>query len=164
MLIAGCAFDGASSNPLQGVKNPFRGAADSDFFALVREHCSAYTVGDQSLGTRLAGDGELRALTEKLYRGDLSNDEYVNMLLQQYPADDANIPATGCVINQMTACLSSRCQPNPGETSELTQADATIAAEQVEAASTVPAADRDAVDSMIDRADADAAPDLGSEP
>jgi hypothetical protein len=164
MLIGGCASDGASSNPLEGLKNPFQRTTDSDFFALVRDRCSAYSVGGQSLGTRLDGDSELRDLSAKLYRGDLSNDEFVNRLMQLYPADDANIPAAGCVVNQVNACLSRRCEPRTGQAPELQQAEATIEAEQAKAASRVPAADRRAVEQMIDNADAVQAADFDSEP
>lgn len=166
VLIGGCAGDGTSSNPLQGalqgIRNPFQGPTEADFFALAREQCSGYSVGGQSLGTLL--DGDLHDLTAKLYRGELSNDEYVNMLMQQHPSDDANIPAAGCVINQVTACLSGRCQPAASAAPELKQAEAEVAAVQTEAASQLPASDRGAVDEMTGSADPPTSADLGSEP
>lgn len=174
LLTGGCASDsgGASSgglkNPMkEGFPNPFKGPSEAGFFALVRKNCASYSIGGQNLGTIKESDSGIGALTAKLYRGDISNDEYINLLLQDYPNEDANVPATGCVINQLDTCLSTNCQLTPRQSPELQQAEATVAADQRQAAEQVPMAERDAVDEMIDQADeaaSDASGDLSSEP
>ncbi|MGB5835216.1 MAG: hypothetical protein WBG92_24965 [Thiohalocapsa sp.] len=169
-LAGGCTSDtggkpfAGMQNPLEGsIRNPFKRPTEPGFFALVRKNCASYSIGGQGLGALQETDSQIGTLTSKLYRGDISNDEYINLLLQQYPAEDANVPATGCVINQLDTCLSTDCQLTPSKSPELEQAEAAVAAEQQEAIDSVPVADRGRVDMMIDEADESAA-DLSSEP
>jgi hypothetical protein len=174
LLAGGCASDNGGKpfagmkNPLaNGIQNPFKGPSEAGFFALVHKNCASYSIGGQGLGTIKATDSSIGALTAKLYRGDVSNDEYINLLLQEYPATDANVPATGCVINQLDTCLSTNCQLTPSQSPALEEAAAAVAADQRQAAEQVPVAERDAVDKMIDQADESAtgaAGDLSSEP
>ena len=174
LLAGGCASDSGGKpfagmkNPLaNGIQNPFKGPSEAGFFALVHKNCAYYSIGGQGLGTIKATDSCIGALTAKLYRGDVSNDEYINLLLQEYPAEDANVPATGCVINQLDTCLSTNCQLTPSQSPELEQAAAAVAADQQEATEQVPVAERNAVDKMIDQADeaaTGATGDLSSEP
>jgi len=168
LLVTGCASDGKMGNPFKGnVQNPFQGPSESGFLALVRKNCASYSIGGQPLNKLIDSDSKVKALTDKLYRGDISNDEYVNMVLQQHPSDDANIPATGCVIDQLTACQSSRCQLTPNKSPELDKAAETVAAEQLATAAEAPAAERGSVDTMIEQADKESAAAggaLGSEP
>jgi hypothetical protein len=167
LLVGGCASDGNMGNTFTGgIQNPFQGPSESGFFALVRKNCASYSIGGQPLGTLIERDSKVKDLTEKLYRGDISNDEYVNMVLQHHPSDDANIPATGCVIDQLTACQSSRCQLTPSKSPELDKAADTVAAEQLATAAETPAAERSAVDSMMENADkeSNAGGALGSQP
>ena len=174
LLAGGCASDSGGKpfagmkNPLaNGIQNPFKGPSEAGFFALVHKNCASYSIGGQGLGTIKATDSSIGALTAKLYRGDVSNDEYINLLLQEYPAEDANVPATGCVINQLDTCLSTNCQLTPSQSPELEQAAAAVAADQQQATEQVPVAERNAVDKMIDQADeaaTGATGDLSSEP
>ena len=174
LLAGGCASDSGGKpfagmkNPLaNGIQNPFKGPSEAGFFALVHKNCASYSIGGQGLGTIKATDSSIGALTAKLYRGDVSNDEYINLLLQEYPAEDANVPATGCVINQLDTCLSTNCQLTPSQSPELEQAAAAVAADQQQATEQVPVAERNAVDKMIDQADeaaTGATGDLSSKP
>jgi hypothetical protein len=174
LLAGGCASDSGGQpfsgmkNPLaDGIQNPFKRPSEAGFFALVHKNCASYSIGGQGLGAIRPTDSSIGSLTAKLYRGDVSNDEYINLLLQQYPAEDANVPATGCVINQLDTCLSTNCQLMPDQSPELQQAEATVAADQQQAAEQVPVAERNAVDEMIDQADeaaTGASGELSSEP
>ncbi|MGB5737119.1 MAG: hypothetical protein WBM40_22045 [Thiohalocapsa sp.] len=174
LLVGGCASDSGGKpfsgmkNPLEGgFGNPFKRPTEAGFFALVRKNCAPYSIGGQGLGTLQPSDGGIGATTAKLDRGDVSNDEYINLLLQEHPAEDANVPATGCVINQLDTCLSTNCELTTSQSPEMQKADAMITADQQQAAEQVPVAERDAVDTMIDQADeanAGAAGDLSSEP
>lgn len=155
--IAGCTSD----NPMQGalresIGNPFGGPTEAGFASLVRSNCGDRLVGGQRLATLMDGDTAFRQLTSRLYRGDISNDAFMNVLLQEHPAPDANIPATGCVIEQLNTCFNTRCNGRPAASPD------DIAAEQIDAArqanlDELPAADIDAVDAMVDESDRAAA-------
>lgn len=174
LLAGGCATDNGGdpfegiNNPLAGgIPNPFQGPSESGFFALIRKNCSSYTIGSESLATLREADTGIGALTAKLYRGDLSNDEYIDLLLQQYPAANANVPATGCVINQLDTCLSTDCRLTPKRSAELKRAEEMVAEDQQRAVDQVAEVDRAQVETMIDQADEaaeDAAVDLSTEP
>ena len=99
LLASGCASDSGGKpfagmkNPLaNGIQNPFKGPSEAGFFALVHKNCASYSIGGQGLGTIKATDSSIGALTAKLYRGDVSNDEYINLLLQEYPAKTPTCP------------------------------------------------------------------------
>lgn len=114
LFTGGCAKDAKVSDPFKGVlTNPFAGPSEAGFMALVRANCSQYHIGQQSLGALLKGNTEFQALTEALYRGNISNDEYIDRVLSRHQAPDANILGTGCVINQLDECLSSSCELKP---------------------------------------------------
>ncbi|KAA6184456.1 hypothetical protein F2Q65_12115 [Thiohalocapsa marina] len=147
LLIGGCASDGTAGNPLMGLSTALKSPTEAGFFALVRQNCADHSIGGTPLDTLLDTDTQVRDLTAQLYRGDLSNDEYVNQLSQAFPSDDANIPAAGCVMNQLDVCLSSHCRPI------LDQAKAAVAETQAEAVARVPETDRAAVEAMTQKAD-----------
>lgn len=165
LLAAGCAT-GTGGNPFKGIKNPlanglrnpFHGPSEAGFFALVRKNCAAFSIGGQGLGTLQQNVGGIGTATASLYRGDLSNDEYLNLLLQEHPAADGNVPAAGCVINQLDTCLSTDCRLTSNQSPELRQAEDMVADDQQQAADEVPMAEREQVEKMIERADA---PDTG---
>lgn len=145
-LLGGCASGGA------GVKNPLRGPSQARFMTLVKQNCGGELVGGQPISSLLASDTTFRQLTARLYRGDISNDELVNLLLQQYPADDANIPATGCVVDQLSRCLSGNCDARPVESPDEIAAQAMVAERDAGIEELRPA-DRTAVETMIDNVD-----------
>jgi hypothetical protein len=160
LLAGGCASD-SGGKPFKGMKNPladsignpFKGPNEAGFFALVRKNCASYSIGGQGLGNLNETAGSVGTLTAKLYRGDVSNDEYINLLLQEYPAENANVPATGCVINQLDTCLSTDCQLTQRQSPEMQKADAMVTMDQQQAAEDTPMADRAEVETMVDQAD-----------
>lgn len=106
--LGGCASGGLhlfSAGP--GAR--FSGAQESRVMARIRQVCADFPVGEQRLGTLLDGDEAFRALTQDLYRGKISNDAYVGRVLSLHPAPDGNVPGTGCVINQLSNCISGDC-------------------------------------------------------
>jgi len=103
-------------NPFAGIlKNPFHGPTEAGFLDLAGHYCSDFSIGNQSVGGLLAGDQAFRTLTTKLYSGDISNDEYINQVQELHPADDANIPATGCIIDQLQNCYNGPCEVTAGD-------------------------------------------------
>ncbi len=144
ILLTGCASG--------GVKNPFRGPSEARFTALVERNCGNELVGGQAMSSLLASDTSFRQLTSRLYQGGVSNDEYVNLLMQQYPAADANIPATGCVVDQLARCLAGNCDASPAESPDAIDAQEMIA-ERDAGIDEVRPADRDAVETMIEDVD-----------
>jgi len=171
LLGGGCASD-SGGNPFEGMKsplaerigNPFKGPSEAGFFALVRKNCASYSIGDQGLAGLNETAGSVGTLTAKLYRGDISNDEYINLLLQEFPAEDANIPATGCVINQLDTCLSTDCQLARKPSPEMREADAMVSMDQQQAVEETPMADRAEVETMVDQADEVTSGSLPPEP
>jgi len=152
LIVAGCASDGSSSG-FANLKTPFKGPSEAGFFALVRQNCAAYQIGGQPLDNLSDTTGTVGPLTAKLYRGDVSNDEYINRLLAEYPTANANVPAAGCVINQLDTCLSSDCQLTPNKSPELIAAERTVAAEQQQTAESMPTQTRGEVEQMMDTAE-----------
>lgn len=128
LLLAGCAAD----NPMRGalresIGNPFGGPTEQGFQSLVRKHCGDRMVGGQTVAELMASDTTFRQLTGRLYRGDISNDAFMKLVLDEYPAADANIPTTGCVVRQLDICFNSRCD---GSTAESPDA---VAAQDIDA-------------------------------
>lgn len=150
LMLGGCAAD----NPMRGalrdsIGSPFGGPTEQGFHSLVRKHCGDQFVGGQTVATLLGSDTTFRQLTGRLYRGDISNDAFMNLLLQEYPAADANIPTTGCIVRQLNTCFNTSCDGRPAE-----PADA-IAAQDIDTArqqnlDELPAADPEAVEAMIE--------------
>lgn len=103
--------------------------SEAGFLSLVQRYCGPLAVGDATIAERLRTDPAFRQLTTDLYHGNLSNDRYMRHLLSRYPAADANVDATGCVVNQMQKCYTKRCsvpvserslpERNPQETLEV---------------------------------------------
>ncbi|WPL11650.1 MULTISPECIES: hypothetical protein [Thiorhodovibrio] len=103
----------------------FSGVSEQKVFARVQRFCADYSVGDKRLGNLLATDDAFRALTLSLYRGEMSNDEYIDRVLSLHPAADGNVPATGCVIANFNDCLAGNCgrEKNPVKKSVKAKAD-----------------------------------------
>jgi len=111
VLAAGCAENGKITSTLaNGIGNPFGGPSEAGFLERVRHYCAAYPIGEATVGSLLASDPIFKSLTSRLYRGDLSNDAFAFQALELHPADDANVPGTGCIINQLDACFNRRCR------------------------------------------------------
>jgi hypothetical protein len=169
LLLALAAGIGCTSdNPMQGalrdsVGRPFGGPTLRGFQRLIESNCGQERVGGQSVASLMTSDTTFRQLTARLYRGDISKDAFTNMLLQEYPAADANIPATGCVADQLDICFNTRCDGTRAEPADAIAADEVMATRD-EALQQVPPADRDAVDAMIDEADREAADRIGPLP
>jgi hypothetical protein len=103
---------------LDPIKKLLQHPTRSGFLSLVRHHCSGFGIGDSTVGNLLSTDPAFQRLTVQLYRGDISNDEYINRVLEMHPAADANVPGTGCVVNQLQHCLSGRCEVVSGASSQ----------------------------------------------
>lgn len=88
----------------------FGGVSEQQVLEQIQRHCATLSVGDQSLGALLKNDAAFRTLTLGLYRGEMSNDEYVDRVMALRPAADGNVPATGCVITQFNQCISGNCK------------------------------------------------------
>jgi hypothetical protein len=146
-LLGGCAADKPMRMP-----QLFGGPSEAGFMALVERNCGEKPVGGQTVGALLDADTSFRQLTSRLYSGDISKDAFTNQLMQEYPAADANIPATGCVARALDTCFNTRCDGRPAPAPDSIDA-AQMTAEQDIGLEEVPAADRDAVDTMIDAAD-----------
>jgi hypothetical protein len=122
-MLAACTGSPRTDQPMENIerpfadmlKNPFQGPTEAGFLDLVRHYCADFSIGNQAVDGLLAGDQAFRTLTTKLYGGDISNDEYINRVLDLYPADDANIPATGCIIDQLQNCYTGRCEVTSGD-------------------------------------------------
>jgi hypothetical protein len=110
-LASGCADNGTITSTLaNSIGNPFGGPSEAGFLERVRHYCAAYPIGDSTVGSLLASDPTFKSLASRLYRGDVSNDAFAFQVLELHPADDANVPGTGCIINQLDACFNRRCR------------------------------------------------------
>lgn len=125
ILLAGCAgngsdgsFSGIAAAFSSSVGNPLNRPSQQGFEALIRHNCADQTIGGRPVSSLIAEDEPFRTLTSQLYRGDISNDEYINQVLRLHPADDANIPATGCIIDQLQSCLSGNCDVESAASAE----------------------------------------------
>jgi hypothetical protein len=163
-VLAGCAADNPMQGALRGsIANPFGGPSEDGFRALVRKHCGSELVGGQSVASLMDSDTTFRQLTGRLYRGDISNDGFMNQVLQEHPAADANIPATGCVVNQLDTCFNTRCDGRAAQSAD------TVARQEIDATrdaslDELPAADAGAVDAMVDGTGAAGMDDIGPLP
>lgn len=113
--------------------------SQSGFFALTQANCSDLSVGERRLGDLLANDQLFQDLTTRLFQGDLSGDEYLNQLLALHPANDANVPATGCVIDQLQACQLGPCEVTESAALADTAPDLPPAPEDIEGLEALPA-------------------------
>ncbi len=164
LLLGGCASDNPMQDALrESLGSRFGGPSEQGFQSLVREHCGEQLVGGQRVATLLDRDTTFRQLTARLYSGDISNDGFTNQLLQEYPAPDANIPVTGCVVNQLNACLTSRCDGRPAPSAD------DIASREIDATreqnlQEFSATDLDAIDAMAGDASTLSTDDVGMLP
>lgn len=146
-LLGGCSSDNPMHHALRKSVS-FGGPTEAGFTELVERNCGEESVGGQRIASLIQSDTTFRQLTSKLYRGDLSTDAFTDQLLQEYPAADANIPATGCIARQLNACLSSDCDGGPVATPDSIESDE-IEATRDESLEGLPAAERDEVDELL---------------
>ncbi len=109
ILTAGCAGDDKITRMLN-LGSLFHGPSEQGFLERVRHYCADYPVGEATVGSLLATDPTFQTMIGRLYRGDLSNDAFAFQVLELHPAADANVPATGCLVNQLDACFAGRCR------------------------------------------------------
>ncbi|MBK1647505.1 hypothetical protein [Rhabdochromatium marinum] len=123
LSLTGCASGGFSLFEAAPGAH-FSGVSEQRVMARIERFCADYSIGEQPLGSLLEKDAKFRTLTHELYRGEMSNDEYVARVLTLYPAADGNVPATGCVITQFNDCISGDCQLKPSSASQAPVAEA----------------------------------------
>ncbi|NBC47777.1 MAG: hypothetical protein GVY22_07280 [Gammaproteobacteria bacterium] len=111
--LAGCGSEPRMSDPLTQLGNPFSRPSESGFRAMAKASCGTKSVGETTVTELLKGDTAFNELTSALYRGDISNDEFMNQVLLAHPAADANVPATGCIIDQLAQCFAEECKVQP---------------------------------------------------
>jgi len=164
LALVGCATESRVSDPLTHLGNPFDRPSESGFRAMATASCGSMGIGDRTVGELMRDDASFNRLVSSLYAGDISNDEFMNQVLLEHPAPDANVPATGCIINQLARCFAEECkvqsaaeraasQRARGDEAMTPAADPEI--DPVE----LPSQDQAKVDAMIDGAeDADPKP------
>jgi hypothetical protein len=113
LAAAGCTTDSKISDPLTQLGNPFDRPSEAGFRAMAKANCGSMSVGDSTVGELMRDDDAFNRLVSSLYSGDTSNDEFMNQVLLEHPAPDANVPATGCVINQLAKCFAETCKVQP---------------------------------------------------
>ncbi|MBK1705350.1 hypothetical protein CKO40_12530 [Halochromatium glycolicum] len=148
--LAGCGSEPRMSEPLTQLGNPFSRPSESGFRAMAKASCGDKSVGETTVAELMEGDTVFNDLTSALYRGDISNDEFLNQVLLAHPAANANVPATGCIIDQLAQCFAEECkaqanaeqaateQPAQNETEELA---AGVDVDPVDLPSTTPLTD-----------------------
>lgn len=110
VLIGGCTTQGSVTDPLANLGNPFQRPTESGFRAMTQASCSSLSIGNTTVGALLGKDQAFDTMITALYQGDISNDEFMNQLLLQHPAPNANIPATGCIMDQLEQCFAETCK------------------------------------------------------
>lgn len=118
----GCTNEARMSAPLAQLGNPFNRPSESGFRAMVEASCGSKGVGETTVAELMGGDNAFNALTSALYRGDISNDEFMNQVLLAHPAPNANLPATGCIIDQLAQCFAEECRPRDSDAKDAEQA------------------------------------------
>jgi hypothetical protein len=151
------AGDSGFVDPVRALSSAFEPHSEAAFVELVDANCSDLSVGDRTVGSLMATESGFRELTLRLYRGEISNDEYSNQVLLAHPSPDGNVPATGCVVDQLARCLSGHCTV---ETPAELQAEEDAAEADADPVTidptTLPPEDRAEVERLIERAQPDA--------
>lgn len=155
IVLNGCATDGRITDPSVYLGNPFQRPSETGFRALVQADCGQMSIGDTTVNALLGKNTAFDSWITALYDGDISNDEFMNQVLLQYPAPDANVPATGCIMDQLAQCFAETCKvQTAAEREKMAQAE-TQAVEEIESAVTLdpaelPAQDAPEVERMIE--------------
>lgn len=157
LLAGGCASDSGFVDPIRELSSAFERHSEATFVELVDANCSDRSVGDRTVGSLMATESGFRELTLRLYRGEISNDEYSNQVLLAHPAPDGNVPATGCVVDQLARCLSGRCTVETPAERQAEEAAAEADADAVRIdPTTLPPEDQAEVERLIERAQPEA--------
>jgi hypothetical protein len=160
LMISGCATNGSVTDPLAALGNPFQRPTEAGFRAMAQASCASMTIGDTTVGALLGKDPSFDTMVTALYDGDISNDEFMNQLLLQHPSPDANIPAAGCIMDELERCFAETCKVmTPAERAKMDTANA-AGAEEIETSVTIdpgeiPAEDQAQVEQMIEQAKED---------
>lgn len=155
VALGGCANPGRITDPSVYLGNPFHRPTESSFRDMARAGCGPMSVGDSTVDALLGEDKAFDDLISALYRGDISNDEFMNQVLLQYPAADANIPATGCIMDQLAQCFAETCKAEAAVERQARDAKDTEDAEQTTSAVTIepselPSEDLPEIDARIE--------------
>lgn len=110
VALGGCATEGKLTDPSVYLGNPFHRPTEAGFRDMARAGCGSMSIGASTVGELLDEDQAFDELLSALYQGDISNDEFMNQVLLQYPAADANIHATGCIMDQLAQCFAETCK------------------------------------------------------
>lgn len=159
-LIGGCATEGRVTDPLTAFGNPFQRPTEAGFRAMAQASCGPMTIGDTTVGALLGKDPAFDTMVTALYDGDISNDEFMNQVLLQHPAPDANIPAAGCIMDELERCFAETCKVmTAAEREKMDKANA-AAAKEITTSVTIdpaeiPAEDAAQVEQMIEQATED---------
>ncbi|MEA3638553.1 MAG: hypothetical protein VBE63_01250 [Lamprobacter sp.] len=154
-LLSGCATDGQITDPSVYLGNPFQHPSEAGFRALVQANCGPLSIGSTTVNALLGKNTAFDSGITALYDGDVSNDEFMNQVLLQYPAPDANVPATGCIMNQLAQCFAETCKvQTAAEREKMAQAE-TEAVKEIESAVTLdpsdlPTKDASEIERMIE--------------
>lgn len=151
----GCSTDTSMTNPVLNAGNLFKHPTESGFRAMARASCGTMSIGDSTVSGLMAGDEGFNAMVSALYQGDISNDEFMNQVLEAHPADDANVPATGCIMDQLAECFAEACEvQTPSEQAAMASKNTEVADEIADEVTIdpveLPSKDRPEVDQMIE--------------
>lgn len=124
-VLSGCATDGRITDPSAYLGNPFQHPTEAGFRSLVQANCGPLSIGGTTVNALLGKNTAFDSWITALYDGDISNDEFMNQVLLQYPAPDANVPATGCIMDQLGQCFAETCKvQTAAEREKMAAADA----------------------------------------
>jgi len=91
------------------VSDPLAKPSQDGFIRLVRTYCGEFRVGSEKVRDLVSNATVFERLTLSLYHGNLTNDQYLRRVQDEYPSPTGNIEATGCVVNQLQKCFGERC-------------------------------------------------------
>ncbi|WP_201219277.1 hypothetical protein [Halochromatium roseum] len=154
-LLSGCTTDGPITDPSVHLGNPFQRPTEAGFRSLVQAHCGQLSIGSTTVNALLGKNTAFDSWITALYNGDISNDEFMNQVLLQYPAANANVPATGCIMDQLKQCFAETCKvQTAAEREQMTEAE-TLEIKEIESAVTLdpnelPAQDAPEIEGMIE--------------
>ncbi|MBK5929536.1 hypothetical protein [Halochromatium salexigens] len=156
VTLGGCATEGKVTDPSVYIGNPFHRPTESGFRDMARAGCGSMSIGDSTVGALLGKNQAFDGLISALYQGDISNDEFMNQVLLQHPAADANIHATGCIMDQLAQCFAETCKAEAAVERQSEEAENDTEAEKIRSAVTIdpselPTEDLPEIDGMIEQ-------------
>lgn len=153
--IAGCATDGQMGGPFASLMTQRGHPTESGFRTMIEASCGEKSVGDSTVAALMRSDSSFNELIASLYSGDISNDEFLNQVLLEHPATDANVPATGCIIDELAQCFAYACKPQTPEQRAEAEKKQVAEAEQITDEVTIdpvelPSKDKPEIEQMIE--------------